>query len=139
MNTYNINNPNFINSNIYKDFISKNPKTGYLKIRAYLANEAISIAGLNVVVSTIFNNDKIILFEGKTNESGIINDIPLPAPEINPNNLDVPYYTTYTIEATFPNSNIEKTYKVNIYDNIHVVQNITASPKMNFQGEIKWQ
>lgn len=139
MNTYNINNPNFINSDIYKEFLKRNPKKGYLKIRAYLANEAISVAGLDIVVSTLFDGNKIILFEGKTDESGIIEKIELPAPAINPNNLDVPYYTTYTIEATYPNSNINKTYKVNIYDNIYVVQNITATPKMNNQGEITWQ
>ena len=40
MNNYNINNTNFINSNLYKQYIKENSKVGFLKIRAYAASEA---------------------------------------------------------------------------------------------------
>lgn len=139
MNTYNINDINFINSNIYKEFIKNNPVKGYLRIRAYSANEAIPIEGLNIEVSKILDDNKIIFYEGKTNESGVTEDIALPAPTINPDNLDVPHYTTYDIEANCPTRNIKKSYQVNIYEDIHVAQNINVSPMMDSEGVFKWQ
>ena len=53
MNTYNINDINFINSNLYQKYLKENPVKGYLKIRAYAANEAVPISGLNVTISKI--------------------------------------------------------------------------------------
>ena len=48
MNTYNVNDENFINSTLYQNFIRQNPEAGYLKIRAYAASSAIPIEGLKV-------------------------------------------------------------------------------------------
>ena len=51
MDTYNINDSEFVNSDMYKNFINENPGRGYLKIRAYSASQAVPISGLQVVVS----------------------------------------------------------------------------------------
>ena len=59
MNTYNINDINFINSNLYKQYINENPKVGFLKIRAYTAGQAVPITGLKVTVSKIIDNNNI--------------------------------------------------------------------------------
>lgn len=138
MNTYNVNDNQFIESNLYKEFINDNPKFGYLRIRAYSANGAIPIKQLRIVVSIDYKDNKIIFYEGETDESGIIENIKLPAPTINKNNLDVPHYTTYDVEATLPNSNLHKIYKVNIYEGIQVVQNINATPHISETGEPIW-
>ena len=129
MNTYNINDINFINSNLYKNFINKNQKVGFLKIRAYTASEAVPIIGLNVVVSKTIDNNKIIFYEGKTNESGVIEKITLPAPTLSLDDLNTPNGTTYDISATY--DNIESNYLVNIYEGVYVVQTINVIPKMN--------
>ena len=137
MNTYNINDVNFINSYEYKEFIKNNPEIGYLKIRAFAASGAIPISNLKVVVSTNINNDTIIFYEGVTNQSGIIEGIKLPAPKLEVNNLNAPNKTKYIITATY-SDNIKKIYEINIYENVSVIQNISITPTMNRGSDIIW-
>ena len=139
MNTYNVNDNDFLNSSLYKEFINKNPSNGYLRIRAYSANEALPVQGLKVIISTEFNGNNIIFFEGETNNSGLIDRISLPAPKSITNNLDVPDKTTYEILATYPEENLNTVYSVNMYEGICVVQNINVAPKALEAGVFRWQ
>lgn len=132
MNTYNIDDKNFINTEEYQNFIKDNSEVGYLKIRAYAASGAVPISGLRIVVSKNIGNNKIIFFDGTTNESGIIEKISLPAPKLDPNDLDVPNKITYDINATY--NNINNLFKINIYEKIRVVQNISIVPEMMVSG-----
>lgn len=134
MNTYNIKDEEFLNSSSYQDFIKENPTEGYLKIRAYAASQAIPISGLNIIISKIIDNNRIIFFEGATNESGIIERIVLPAPRLLESNLDAPNSTEYDISATYSVDNMETNYKVKIYENVYVIQNISVVPEMNQGG-----
>lgn len=116
-----------INSKSYNEFIKNNPGTGYLKIRAYAANGAIPVRGLNIVISNYIDGSNVIFFEGSTNESGVIDKISLPAPIINSNDLVIPNYITYDLRAYIDNK-VDKLYKVNIFDGVSVIQNISISP-----------
>lgn len=127
MNNYNVNDKEFINSNVYKEFLAKNPGLGYLRIRAYTASQAVPISGMNIVVSTLIGKENVTFFEGTTNESGIIDNIALPAPKANPNDMDVPNKITYNITATYGDRRL--LYKVDIYENIIVIQNINVIPE----------
>ena len=138
MNTYNINDDNFINSDIYKDFIKENPSRGNLRIRAYTASGALPVSGLKVVISTEYDDSNIIFFEGKTNESGLIEKISLPAPKLITDNLDVPNKTTYEILAIYEKEDLNKVYKVNMYEDVCVIQNINVAPKTLDVGDIRW-
>ena len=131
MNTYNFNDENFKNSQLYQNFISANPSRGYLKIRAYAASQALPISNLKIVVSKKINNNNIIFFEGTTNSSGVIEKISLPAPKLDTNNLDKPSSTSYEITASYNEDNITNVYRVNIYENIYVVQTISVVPNLN--------
>ena len=122
MNTYNVNDENFINSQIYQNFINANSASGMLKIRAFAAREAIPIAGLKVTVSKIVDNNKIIFSEGYTDNSGMIEEISLPAPKLDESNLMAPNKITYDIEAIYLPNNTIYNYKVNIYEDICVIQ-----------------
>ena len=128
MNTYNINDEEYKKNESYQEFMKNNPSQGYLKIRAYAASGAIPIEGLKVVVSTTIDNDKVIFFEGYTNESGVIEKITLPAPKLNVSNLTIPITTVYDVAATYVPDNLNLLYKVNMYENIYVVQNINIVP-----------
>ena len=134
MNTYNVSDQSFKNSKLYQDFINQNPSSGYLKIRAYAASQALPISNLNIVVSKIIDNNNVIFFEGTTNESGVIERIVLPAPKLNSNNLDAPSSTIYDITATYAPDNISNVYRVNMYENIYVVQTISVVPDTNIVG-----
>lgn len=134
MNTVNINDEEYSNSKEYQDYLKSNPSRGFLKIRAYAASQAIPISGMKVVVTKQIGNNNVIFFEGYTNESGIIEKISLPAPRLDPNNLDVPKSTSYDVTATYLPDNASGIYKVNMYENIYVVQNIGIVPNMNFEA-----
>ena len=131
MNTFNINDQEFVNSEIYQNYLRNNPSQGFLKIRAYAASQALPITNLKIVVSKMIDNNKVIFFEGNTNESGIIDRITLPAPRLNQNNLDAPSSATYEITATYNEGNLTNIYRVNIYENIYVIQTISVVPTMN--------
>ena len=139
MNIYNFNDEGFKNTQIYQNFINDNPGIGYLKIRASAASQAIPISNLKVVVSKTIGNDKIIFFEGTTNSSGVIEKIALPAPKQNTDDLTAPNSTTYDIDAKYEPDNLKDIYKVNIYDNIYVIQRINVVPTLNVStGDRSW-
>ena len=134
MNTFSIYDQNFIKGDIYKKFIQDNPTKGYLKIRAFAANQAIPISNLKITINKMIDNNNVIFFEGTTNSSGIIEKIVLPTPKIDSNNLDAPTSITYNITANYNNEN--KIYKVAMYENVYVIQDINIVPNMNLMGDI---
>ena len=131
MKTYNFNDEGFKNTQVYQNFINSNPGIGYLKIRASAASQALPISNLKIVVSKTIGNNKIIFFEGTTNSSGVIERIELPAPKQNTDDLTPPSSITYDINATYEPDNLDDIYKVNIYENIYVIQRINVVPTLN--------
>lgn len=128
MNNYNVKDESFINSSLYQNFIKDNPGQGYINIRAYAASQAIPISDMDIVVTTNIDNNKITFFEGKTNQSGVIESIKVPAPILNNDNLTNPPSLIYEINAYYKPDKITKVYKVNIYDKLTVIQNISIVP-----------
>lgn len=129
MKTYTYDDESFMSTSSYSTFISSNPGTGYLTIRAYAASKALPIMGVKIIVYKVIDDKKVIFFEGKTNESGIINNIKLPSPKANTNDLEIPIRTNYDIEAIYEPDKLNKKYSVNMYDGIYVIQNIIIVPK----------
>ena len=132
MNTVNFNDPNFITTSTYKDFVSENTSNGYLNIRAYAASSAIPIKDLNVVVSKNLSNSRVVFYSGVTDESGIIEKISLPTPIVSTDDEEIPSSQSYDIEATYENQKL--TYKVVMYSNISVIQNINVVPTLRVDG-----
>ena len=133
MNIVYFNDQNFINTETYKKYMNNNKGIGFLNIRAYAANAAVPISGLNVVVSKIIDNQKVIFFEGATDSSGIISDITLPSPIISSNDEEVPASQDYDIVALYENQKL--VFKVLIYTNIKVNQNINIVPQIRLDGK----
>ena len=114
MNTYNVNDVNFVNSDLYQEYLKNNPAQGYLKIRAYAASGAIPIRNLRVAVSKIIDGNNVIFFEGVTDDSGVIERIVLPVPKLNESDLVTPNSITYDISTTYVPDNISGNYQVQI-------------------------
>ncbi len=131
MNQNNFNSEAYQNTESYQKFIQANPSNGYLKIRASAASQALPISGIKIVVSKIIDGNNIIFFEGVTDSSGVIEKITLPAPKLSSNDLTTPPSTTYDIKATYEKDKLDAIYKVNIYENIYVVQTINIVPTLN--------
>lgn len=136
MNTYNINDQSFANSEKYQNFLKENPARGSVRVRAYAAGQAIPISGLKVVVSKEIDGDNVIFFDGYTNDSGLTEKISLPVPKLTTDNLDVPEMIEYDITVTYVPDNISSTYKVKMYEGICVLQNINIVPRMMLEGGI---
>lgn len=134
MNTYNINDVGFKNSEVYNSFMNDNPANGYLKIRAYSASGAIPVRGLKIVVSTNYRDNKIIFYDGITDTSGVIEKITLPAPKLDVGNENVPNKIVYDISATYPPNLLNLNYQVNIYEDVFVIQNINVVPTSESGG-----
>lgn len=134
MNTYYFNSEQFKNSSTYKNFMRDFPSQGNLKIRAFSASEAIPITNLQIIISTEYEGDKIIFFEGRTDNSGVIEKITLPAPKQVTNNLEIPTKLTYEINAKNDIGTIDKKYIVNMYEDVCVIQNINIIPDMTMNG-----
>ena len=122
----NINDNEFVNSLVYQKFIENNPGKGYLKIRAYAASEALPVVGLRIIVSSLIDNEKVIFFDGITDDSGMIDTLTLPTPKLDNSNLEIPFTINYSIEAI--KDTINKKFSVDMYDGVCVVQNINFVP-----------
>ena len=132
MNTVNYNDINFQQSNIYKDFNSFNSSSGKLTIRAYAANKALPIQGMKVIVYKIMNNTRVIFYEGNTDNSGLIENIDLPTPSVSSDDLVTPPSQDYNIEAQYDNQDL--IFKITMYSNISVNQNINVVPELRTDG-----
>ena len=127
MNNISANDPNFINSQKYKDFLKENPGQGILNIRVYTASQAVPISNLKIVVTKKIGNNNVIFFEGYSDSSGIIPPISLPAPKLNQDDLKIPESTTYDVLATYMPDNVSEDFKIEMYDGVSVVQNINVA------------
>lgn len=94
---------------------------------------------MKIIVKTLFEGNEIIFYEGETNKSGLIDKIKLPTPKVVLDNLVVPQEIIYEIDAQYPKDNINKTYKISMYEGICVVQNINVQPRTLEVGEFRWQ
>lgn len=118
----------------YQDFLTKNTNTGSLKIQAYVAQQAIPISGVNVTISKQFSDFKKIFYENLiTDESGIIDNIILPAPNpdlsMNPNG-NIPY-ENYDVVARNDKYYMQTFLRVPIFPNTKSIQPIALVPNGN--------
>jgi len=122
------------NEDSFKNFLDENKGRGYLNIRAYAANFAIPMSGVEVKVSKIIDNKKVVFFDGVTNESGIISSIILPTPINTSNDLEVPKSITYDIWAKYDDQDLN--YVVSMFSDISVLQNISVVPSIRLETSI---
>ena len=128
MNDINVDDPKLQMDPDYQKFVRDNPGMGYLKIRASSINEAIPASGINIRVSKVIGNNNVIFFEGATDESGMINDVVLPAPRAITSDLEVPNFTEYKITAT--GDDINQEYTISICCSITIIQYINVIPSI---------
>ncbi len=132
MNTYYVNDEGFKNSNTFKNYLKENPSIGFLKVRAYTANEAIPVKGVIITVFKNIDDAKVVFFKGSTDESGVIEKISLPTSKAGVNNLEAPISTDYILTASYNDK--ERVYNISMFENIYVEQRINITPQ-NMMGD----
>lgn len=134
---YNFDSEEFRNSSMYKTFINNNSGKGILKVEASTPSEAYPLKDVEIIISKMLDNNKVIFFKGFTNDSGIIDEIILPTKEMNyeVNDISDIFYTTYKLDANLKDYNLNKDYNVTIFDNVKVIQPVTFSVTELIGGE----
>ena len=127
----NIDNPILNDDAAYLEFLKNNPGRGFLKIRATSASEAVPVEGVQITVSKEIGDNNIIFFDGRTDESGMINGIILPTPPKVTNDLVAPNFADYRLQAKYTPENFDKNYVISICCSVSVIQYINVSPDVN--------
>lgn len=120
----------------YQVFIKENPGMGTLKVLAFTAYQAVPIPGVEIVVTKDFGNNKVVFFEGYTDESGTIENIKLPAPtnKYDPITQQPAGHILYDLAAISEGYETIKKYNIDIYDNINSIQYVKMIPQVEFKG-----
>ncbi len=84
--------------------LAQDTEQGMLRVQAFRGRQAIPVEGVRVTVSCPLEGGDVTLFEGVTNESGLIDSIILPAPaasqSLSPGEPSPS--ATYNMTATIP-------------------------------------
>lgn len=118
----------------YQQFILDNPDVGYLKVQAFTAYGAIPIEDVNIVLYKEIGDYRVIFFEGRTDSSGIISDIMLPAPETIKNPEATPSYTVYQMTAIHNQYEAIKNYSIGMFGDVRVLQYVKMMPEISLEG-----
>lgn len=121
----------------YQQFIKENPDIGYLKVQVFTAYGAIPITGAEVLITKDIGVYKVIFFEGKTDSSGIISDIQLPAPpaDLIPNPDVLLKYTIYDLTVIHTGYEEIKQYSIGMFGGVRIIQYVKMSPKIDLNEE----
>ncbi len=116
----------------YEDFLKNNKQKGTLRIQVAAANRSFPISNAKVTVSLKLKDGTREMFEGLTDSSGIIDNIVLPAPELNlsqdPDSGGVMPFAVYTTTIEHPDFVNAKFINVPVFPGIESIQAVNLVP-----------
>lgn len=114
----------------YQEFLRRNSKVGRLKIEASYGQGAIPIEGVKITVRKRFLDGVRTFYTLRTNSSGMIEGILLPAPdkEFSEEPSDIQPYALYEIIAELSGFEKEVFQETPIFDGITSIQKIRMLP-----------
>lgn len=120
----------------YQKFIKENPAIGYLKVQVFTAYGAIPISGADILITKDIGEYRVVFFQGKTDSSGIISNIELPAPPIDtfPDPNTPPQYTLYDLTAIHEGYESIKKYLIGMFGGIGIIQYVKMTPKIDLNN-----
>lgn len=125
-----INYEDFKNTDLYESFISENPDTGFLKVQVFTAYGAVPISDTSIIISKDIEDYRVIFYQGVTDDSGIIENINLPAPlTVKVANPDIiPGYTIYDMTAIHEGFETIKKFSIGMFGDVKVIQYVKMTP-----------
>lgn len=123
----------------YQRFIEENPDIGFLKVQVFTAYGAIPIADAEVLITQDIGEYKVVFFQGRTDSSGIISDIKLPAPMADnvPNPDVLLKYTIYNLSVIHTGYETIKQYSIGMFGGVRILQYVKMSPEVSLNGEVQ--
>ncbi len=121
----------------YQQFISENPDIGILRVQVFTAYGAIPVSDADILISKDIGSYRVVFFQGKTDSSGIISDIELPAPltDTVPNPDVPPKYTIYNLSAIHTGYESIKQYSIGMFGGVRIIQYVKMNPEINLGEE----
>ncbi|MBQ1962017.1 MAG: hypothetical protein II357_02850 [Clostridia bacterium] len=114
----------------YAQFLREHPSEGILKVQATAARSAFPVSGATVEVSVVINGEKYVLYNNVTDESGISDDMLLPArpSDFSQNSVTASDSgTQYEVSVYHPAFN-SLTAPVTMFDNIKTILPVVLKP-----------
>lgn len=117
-------------SPLHAKFLAENPEVGFVKIQASRGQQAIPTQDVRVVITKNFDGEIVNFYQGTTDENGIINNIPLPAPprELSLDSEKAPRGAQYQLLATHPKYSPQR-YSIEVFEGVRAILPITLQLK----------
>ena len=115
----------------YESFLQNNEKAGFLRVQAFAGPQTIPVANAEVLVTRKFLDSTRRFALGKTDESGILDGIVLPAPDgsLAQQPGSIRPYALYDVRVSHPD------YRTEIYQNVPIFDNIKSIQPVRFQAD----
>lgn len=126
----------FKKMDLYSDFIRENPDIGHVKVQVFTAYGAIPVSDTQIIITKDIEEYRVVFFQGKTDSSGIISDISLPAPKTVTSATPevVPEYTIYDLTAIHQGYETLKSYSIGIFGGVNIIQYVKMLPNIEIGG-----
>ena len=110
----------------FPQFIELTPQTGSLRVQATAARNATPVGQAQVRVSKNFTDGMRVFATGATDESGILDNILLPAPDKNATQAleSIAPYALYDIEVSHPDYAPQVFLSVPIFGDVKSIQTV---------------
>lgn len=120
----------FQKTDAYLTFAKQNSDVGYLKVQAFMANQAIPISDVEILITKEFDGNVVLFYRGYTDSSGIIDNITLPAPAdtYNASKETFSEFEVYDLTAVKESFQTLKKYTISMFGGLKVLQYIKMTP-----------
>ena len=120
----------FQKTDVYPAFAKQNSDVGYLKVQAFMADQAIPIPDVEILITKEIGDDVVIFFRGYTDSSGIIDNITLPAPAdtYNVSTETFSEFEVYDLTAVKESFQTLKKYTIGMFGGLKALQYIKMIP-----------
>lgn len=122
----------FKKTDAYPSFAQKNSATGLLKVQAFMADQAIPISDVEILITKEIGDQIVVFFRGYTDSSGIIDNIVLPAPPdiYNASTETISEFETYDLTAVKESFQSLRKYTISIFGGLKALQYIKMVPML---------
>ena len=126
----------FKDSDDYGDFIKDNPSLGNFKVQVSMGSGGIPVDGVEVLVTKDINGKKVLFFKGETDDSGMIDNIKVPAPKsmTDFSFKEFPGHTDYDLSIICKKHNVIKEFVLQAYGDVKAIQNVNIVPSGGVDG-----
>lgn len=120
----------FQKTDAYPAFAKQNLDVGYLKVQAFMADQAIPIPDVEILITKEIEGNIVVFFRGYTDSSGIIDNITLPAPAdtYNVSMETFSEFEVYDLTAVKESFQTLKKYTIGMFGGLKVLQYIKMVP-----------